>query len=71
MIKIEHNIPIPENRRQGSWRIKYPFREMKIGDSILLPKKYLKTQTVNPLILTGLKPFLIRESGHIENPRIA
>lgn len=34
--KIESNIPIPEAQR-GRIRKKYPFQEMQVGDSFLVP----------------------------------
>ena len=36
-IKIERGIPIPPKRKRGSR--KYPFDQMKIGDSILIGRK--------------------------------
>ena len=36
MFKIEHKIPMPK-RRGGSRPAKYPFREMKVGDSFFVP----------------------------------
>lgn len=35
MIKIEKNVSIPENSKFGA---KYPYRQMKVGDSFLYPK---------------------------------
>lgn len=34
--KIESNIPIPEAKR-GRIRKKYPFQEMQVGDSFMVP----------------------------------
>ncbi len=38
-MKIETNVPIPENvgGRVGGRKAKYPFREMLVGQSILIP----------------------------------
>ena len=36
MNRIEKNIPIPAN---ASARLKYPFGEMEVGDSIFLPNE--------------------------------
>jgi len=40
-IKIEHDVPIPERVRK-KYQPKYPFIEMKKGDSFSLPGKDLK-----------------------------
>ena len=36
--KIEKNVPIPEHRGRKKG-FKYPWEEMQVGDSILIPKK--------------------------------
>lgn len=36
--KIEKNIPVPKKRTGGV--VKYPFSEMKVGDSFLADKNY-------------------------------
>ena len=36
MIKIESGIPIPE--RASNMAAKYPFNDMKVGDSFLVPR---------------------------------
>tara|TARA_Y100000310_G_scaffold276062_1_gene292960 strand:- start:398 stop:613 length:216 start_codon:yes stop_codon:yes gene_type:complete len=37
MIKIDKDIPVPEQRRNGE---KYPFKHMAVGDSFTLPVEY-------------------------------
>lgn len=35
MFKIDKNVPLPNGR--AAYGSKYPFREMKVGDSFLIP----------------------------------
>lgn len=37
MYAVDKNIPIPADRR-GKGRAKYPWRDMQVGDSFLVPK---------------------------------
>lgn len=57
-IKIEQGVPVPVNRaRIGS---KYPFRDMKIGDSFFLPATYAKPASVR----ASASYFQIRNKGY-------
>ncbi len=38
-IKIEHGVPIPPHGNMGHARSKYPWAEMKVGDSFFAPVK--------------------------------
>ncbi len=57
--KIEKEIPIPINAlRKAPYNRKYPFREMEIGDSILIKNKasgHLTGNLRRLSILTGFK----------------
>jgi len=37
MIKINRGIPRPARSRRGKWSLKYPWYEMKPGDSFIMP----------------------------------
>jgi len=38
MIKVDRQIPIPDYGRKPGPRRKYPWLEMEVGDSFLMPK---------------------------------
>lgn len=44
MTKISKGIPITKTLHPGPYNPKYPFREMKVGDSILLEGKHRTSQ---------------------------
>ena len=40
MIKIESGIPFPQN---GRWQSKYPWRDLEVGQSFLVPDGVFRT----------------------------
>ena len=45
MYEIEKNIPIPKDADGRGW-VKYPFRDMIVGDSFKVPGKHAKDRKV-------------------------
>lgn len=60
-IKIQKNIPIPENRGRVN---KYPWKDMKVGDSFLAPAK---ANSLRQVAQVGGKvnkmKFVVRQEG--------
>lgn len=49
---IEKNVPVPTAR---SARAKYPFKEMDVGDSVLIPDESKAKAAVNAAFMVGTR----------------
>ena len=53
--KIEKGIPITHKPNVGGGKKKYPFEDMEIGDSFLVPCKKEKAQSVSSTLMGATK----------------
>ena len=65
MIRIDKDIPIPDKKKAWAWR-KYPFPDMKVGDSFFVPKMapgHLSTASKRYKVQFGMEFTSKRESN--------
>ena len=59
MIQIESNIPY---KRKGATHQGYPFKDMNVGDSFLVPLGGKKEYSVRPNLYTAAKMFCVNNN---------
>jgi hypothetical protein len=63
MIKIDKNVPLPA-KASGKNGNKYPFREMKVGDSFFIEMpQAMASATTRTARLSGLGKYTTRREG--------
>lgn len=53
LIAIERNIPIPDPKRGGPRQSKYPWSQMKVGESFLFPETVKKSTAASLVYSAG------------------